>query len=119
MVLPIDARVASIRGRRVAQRARAIYVFNSVEFPRYLRARHLFAFGGRFNSVSSLVLFGVCVTFASPLSQESLEERVQELEQALLAERLAAQRDRATITKLQRQINKVSCTRDRVVFPER
>jgi len=43
------------------------------------------------------------------LLQESLEERVQELEQALLAERLAAQRDRATITKLQRQINKVSC----------
>ncbi|XP_076224152.1 uncharacterized protein LOC116430874 isoform X5 [Nomia melanderi] len=37
---------------------------------------------------------------------ESLEERVQELEQALQAERLAAQRDRATITKLQRQINK-------------
>jgi len=32
---------------------------------------------------------------------------VQELEQALLAERIAAQRDRATITKLQRQINKV------------
>lgn len=40
--------------------------------------------------------------------QESLEERVQELEQALQAERIAAQRDRATITKLQRQINKVS-----------
>lgn len=40
--------------------------------------------------------------------QESLEERVQELEQALQAERVAAQRDRATITKLQRQINKVS-----------
>ena len=32
---------------------------------------------------------------------------MQELEQALLAERIAAQRDRATITKLQRQINKV------------
>lgn len=46
------------------------------------------------------------VTFYS-LLQESLEERVQELEQALLAERIAAQRDRATITKLQRQINKV------------
>lgn len=45
----------------------------------------------------------------SLLLQESLEERVQELEQALLAERIAAQRDRATITKLQRQINKVSC----------
>ncbi|XP_014477784.1 PREDICTED: uncharacterized protein LOC106746090 isoform X8 [Dinoponera quadriceps] len=41
---------------------------------------------------------------------ESLEERVQELEQALLAERLAAQRDRATITKLQRQINKREAT---------
>lgn len=40
--------------------------------------------------------------------QESLEERVQELEQALQAERIAAQRDRATIMKLQRQINKVS-----------
>lgn len=47
--------------------------------------------------------------FYSPLLQESLEERVQELEQALLAERIAAQRDRATITKLQRQINKVGC----------
>lgn len=42
------------------------------------------------------------------VAQESLEERVQELEQTLLAERIAAQRDRATITKLQRQINKVS-----------
>ncbi|XP_050588951.1 uncharacterized protein LOC126921419 isoform X4 [Bombus affinis] len=41
---------------------------------------------------------------------ESLEERVQELEQALQAERLAAQRDRATITKLQRQINKREAT---------
>ena len=44
------------------------------------------------------------------LFQESLEERVQELEQALQAERIAAQRDRATITKLQRQINKVCRT---------
>ncbi|XP_015432282.1 PREDICTED: uncharacterized protein LOC107188496 isoform X4 [Dufourea novaeangliae] len=43
-------------------------------------------------------------------SKESLEERVQELEQALQAERLAAQRDRATITKLQRQINKREAT---------
>ncbi|XP_026826416.1 uncharacterized protein LOC105276380 isoform X2 [Ooceraea biroi] len=43
-------------------------------------------------------------------AKESLEERVQELEQALLAERLAAQRDRATITKLQRQINKREAT---------
>ncbi|XP_043596245.1 uncharacterized protein LOC122573649 isoform X3 [Bombus pyrosoma] len=42
---------------------------------------------------------------------ESLEERVQELEQALQAERLAAQRDRATITKLQRQINKETLIR--------
>lgn len=33
---------------------------------------------------------------------------MQELEQALQAERIAAQRDRAMITKLQRQINKVS-----------
>nr|XP_034183121.1 uncharacterized protein LOC117605661 isoform X5 [Osmia lignaria] len=41
---------------------------------------------------------------------ESLEERVQELEQALQAERFAAQRDRATITKLQRQINKREAT---------
>lgn len=47
------------------------------------------------------------IKFYSLLLQESLEERVQELEQALLAERIAAQRDRATITKLQRQINKV------------
>jgi len=37
---------------------------------------------------------------------------VQELEQALLAERIAAQRDRATITKLQRQINKVYLLHD-------
>ena len=44
------------------------------------------------------------------LFQESLEERVQELDQALQAERIAAQRDRATITKLQRQINKVRRT---------
>ncbi|XP_067203097.1 uncharacterized protein [Linepithema humile] len=43
-------------------------------------------------------------------AKESLEERVQELEQALLAERIAAQRDRATITKLQRQINKREAT---------
>ncbi|XP_015432279.1 PREDICTED: uncharacterized protein LOC107188496 isoform X1 [Dufourea novaeangliae] len=43
-------------------------------------------------------------------AKESLEERVQELEQALQAERLAAQRDRATITKLQRQINKREAT---------
>ncbi|XP_020291345.1 uncharacterized protein LOC109858473 isoform X2 [Pseudomyrmex gracilis] len=43
-------------------------------------------------------------------AKESLEERVQELEQALLAERIAAQRDRATITKLQRQINKRETT---------
>ncbi|XP_043249778.1 uncharacterized protein LOC122395922 isoform X1 [Colletes gigas] len=42
--------------------------------------------------------------------EESLEERVQELEQALQAERVAAQRDRATITKLQRQINKREAT---------
>ncbi|XP_026670624.1 uncharacterized protein LOC108626429 isoform X2 [Ceratina calcarata] len=41
---------------------------------------------------------------------ESLEERVQELEQLLQVERLAAQRDRATITKLQRQINKREAT---------
>lgn len=40
--------------------------------------------------------------------QESLEERVQELEKILLNERAAAQHDRATITKLQRQVNKVS-----------
>ncbi|XP_043596246.1 uncharacterized protein LOC122573649 isoform X4 [Bombus pyrosoma] len=44
-------------------------------------------------------------------AKESLEERVQELEQALQAERLAAQRDRATITKLQRQINKETLIR--------
>ncbi|XP_077261197.1 uncharacterized protein LOC143896907 [Temnothorax americanus] len=50
------------------------------------------------------------ITFYSLLLQESLEERVQELEQALLAERIAAQRDRATITKLQRQINKREAT---------
>ncbi|XP_076163651.1 uncharacterized protein LOC143144771 isoform X5 [Ptiloglossa arizonensis] len=43
-------------------------------------------------------------------AKESLEERVQELEQALQAERVAAQRDRATITKLQRQINKREAT---------
>ncbi|XP_053971238.1 uncharacterized protein LOC128872498 isoform X5 [Hylaeus volcanicus] len=43
-------------------------------------------------------------------AKESLEERVQELEQALQAERIAAQRDRATITKLQRQINKREAT---------
>nr|XP_034183120.1 uncharacterized protein LOC117605661 isoform X4 [Osmia lignaria] len=43
-------------------------------------------------------------------AKESLEERVQELEQALQAERFAAQRDRATITKLQRQINKREAT---------
>ncbi|CAK9798108.1 Nck-associated protein 5 [Anthophora plagiata] len=43
-------------------------------------------------------------------AKESLEERVQELEQALQAERLASQRDRATITKLQRQINKREAT---------
>ncbi|XP_017756198.1 PREDICTED: uncharacterized protein LOC108547967 isoform X2 [Eufriesea mexicana] len=52
-------------------------------------------------------------TSSSPAStciNESLEERVQELEQALQAERLAAQRDRATITKLQRQINKTEAT---------
>ncbi|XP_066584806.1 uncharacterized protein [Prorops nasuta] len=42
--------------------------------------------------------------------KESLEGRIQELEQALQAERLAAQRDRATITKLQRQINKREAT---------
>lgn len=52
--------------------------------------------------------FTFCIILC-PLLQESLEERVQELEQALLAERIAAQRDRATITKLQRQINKVCC----------
>lgn len=52
------------------------------------------------------------ITFYSLLLQESLEERVQELEQALLAERIAAQRDRATITKLQRQINKVYLLHD-------
>ncbi|XP_017882570.1 uncharacterized protein LOC108626429 isoform X3 [Ceratina calcarata] len=43
-------------------------------------------------------------------AKESLEERVQELEQLLQVERLAAQRDRATITKLQRQINKREAT---------
>jgi len=55
------------------------------------------------------LFFFFSITLCSLLLQESLEERVQELEQALLAERIAAQRDRATITKLQRQINKVSC----------
>ncbi|XP_076234194.1 uncharacterized protein LOC143179065 isoform X2 [Calliopsis andreniformis] len=49
-------------------------------------------------------------TEKSDPAKESLEERVQELEQALQAERLAAQRDRATITKLQRQINKREAT---------
>ncbi|KAK2576320.1 hypothetical protein KPH14_005681 [Odynerus spinipes] len=43
-------------------------------------------------------------------AKESLEERVHELERALQAERLVAQRDRATITKLQRQINKREAT---------
>ncbi|XP_012277793.1 uncharacterized protein LOC105698279 isoform X2 [Orussus abietinus] len=43
-------------------------------------------------------------------AKESLEERVQELEQTLQAERVAAQRDRALITKLQRQINKREAT---------
>ncbi|KAK0074162.1 hypothetical protein PV325_008685, partial [Microctonus aethiopoides] len=38
--------------------------------------------------------------------QDNLEERVHELEKILQNERVAAQRDRATITKLQRQINK-------------
>lgn len=45
--------------------------------------------------------------------QESLEERVHELERALQAERLVAQRDRATMTKLQRQINKVKKKKSR------
>ncbi|XP_015594975.1 uncharacterized protein LOC107267543 isoform X2 [Cephus cinctus] len=45
-------------------------------------------------------------TEKSDPAKESLEERVQQLEQTLQAERVAAQRDRATITKLQRQINK-------------
>ncbi|XP_046620535.1 uncharacterized protein LOC124305314 isoform X5 [Neodiprion virginianus] len=43
-------------------------------------------------------------------AKESLEERVQELERTLQAERAAAQRDRATITRLQRQINKREAT---------
>ncbi|XP_043494918.1 uncharacterized protein LOC122519503 isoform X1 [Polistes fuscatus] len=43
-------------------------------------------------------------------AKESLEERVHELERALQAERLVSQRDRATITKLQRQINKREAT---------
>ncbi|XP_048508394.1 uncharacterized protein LOC105687724 isoform X5 [Athalia rosae] len=43
-------------------------------------------------------------------AKESLEERVQELEKTLQAERAAAQRDRATITRLQRQINKREAT---------
>ena len=54
-----------------------------------------------------VIPYYLIITFCFSLLQESLEERVQELEQALLAERIAAQRDRATITKLQRQINKV------------
>lgn len=48
--------------------------------------------------------------------QESLEERVHELERALQAERLVAQRDRATMTKLQRQINKVKKKRSLETF---
>lgn len=43
-------------------------------------------------------------------AKESLEERVHELEKTLQAERAAAQRDRATITRLQRQINKREAT---------
>lgn len=39
--------------------------------------------------------------------QENLEDRVLELEQILHDERVAAQKDRAAITKLQRQLNKV------------
>lgn len=58
----------------------------------------------------AVLYFTFCIICCSLLLQESLEERVQELEQALLAERIAAQRDRATITKLQRQINKVCCS---------
>ncbi|XP_063973587.1 uncharacterized protein LOC135160693 isoform X3 [Diachasmimorpha longicaudata] len=43
-------------------------------------------------------------------AKECLEERVLELEKLLQNERAAAQRDRATITKLQRQINKREAT---------
>ncbi|XP_016844948.1 uncharacterized protein LOC100678286 isoform X2 [Nasonia vitripennis] len=51
--------------------------------------------------------------------KESLEIRIQELEQVLHAERLAAQRDRATITKLQRQANKREATQRDVLERER
>ncbi|XP_034950166.1 uncharacterized protein [Chelonus insularis] len=43
-------------------------------------------------------------------AKENLEERVHELEKILQNERAAAQRDRATITKLQRQVNKREAT---------
>ncbi|XP_043271497.1 uncharacterized protein [Venturia canescens] len=49
-------------------------------------------------------------TEKSDPAKEILEERVQELEKILLNERAAAQRDRATITKLHRQVNKREAT---------
>lgn len=49
------------------------------------------------------------------LVQESLEERVLELERALEAEQKNGQRERLALTRLQRQLARVSVTKTHVL----
>ncbi|XP_051157015.1 uncharacterized protein LOC127279006 isoform X3 [Leptopilina boulardi] len=64
----------------------------------------------RRNTISRGSQTSIDYTEKSDPAKECLELRVQELEHALQAERVIAQHDRATITKLQKQVNKREST---------